>query len=102
MNKIWLIIQREFLSRVQKKSFLIATILVPLIFPAVIGGLAYIAIKEAESAKADTVQVLDESKMFTFESNKRFTFVPLDLPLEQAKKFYNETDDFALLYIPAM
>jgi len=84
MNKIWLIIQREFLSRVQKKSFLIATILVPLIFPAVIGGLAYIAIKEAESAKADTVQVLDESKMFTFESNKRFPFVPLDLPLEQA------------------
>lgn len=102
MNKIWLIIQREFLSRVQKKSFLIATILVPLIFPAVIGGLAYIAIKEAESAKADTVQVLDESKMFTFESNKRFTFVPLDLPLEQAKKVYNETDDFALLYIPAI
>ncbi|MEQ1585583.1 MAG: ABC transporter permease [Cyclobacteriaceae bacterium] len=102
MNKIWLIIQREFLSRVQKKSFLIATILVPLIFPAVIGGLAYIAIKEAESAKADTVQVLDESKMFAFESNKRFTFVPLDLPLEQAKKVYNETDDFALLYIPAI
>lgn len=102
MNKIWLIIQREFLSRVQKKSFLIATILVPLIFPAVIGGLAYIAIKEAESAKADTVQVLDESKMFTFESNKRFTFIPLELPLEQAKKVYNETDDFALLYIPSI
>ena len=31
MNKVWLIIQREFLNRVQKKSFLIATILLPLI-----------------------------------------------------------------------
>lgn len=100
MNKIWLIIQREFLNRVQKKSFLIATILVPLIFPAIIGGLIFIMIKESESAKADTVQVLDESKMFTFKSNKRFTFVPLDLSLDQAKKVYNETEDFALLYIP--
>ncbi|MDZ7649329.1 MAG: ABC transporter permease [Cytophagales bacterium] len=100
MNKIWLIIQREFLNRVQKKSFLIATILVPLIFPAIIGGLIFIMIKESESAKADTVQVLDESKMFSFKSNKRFTFVPLDLSLDQAKKVYNETEDFALLYIP--
>ena len=38
MNKIWLIMQREFLNRVQKKSFLITTILVPLIFPAIIDG----------------------------------------------------------------
>ena len=100
MNKIWLIIQREFLNRVQKKSFLIATILVPLIFPAIIGGLIFIMIKESESAKADTVRVVDESKLFTFQSGKRFTFVPLDMPLDQAKKVYNETKDFALLYIP--
>jgi ABC-2 type transport system permease protein len=100
MNKIWLIIQREFLNRVQKKSFLITTILVPLIFPAIIGGLAYVAIKDAESAKADVVHVLDDSKKFTFESGKRFQFIPIDQTLEQAKKTYNETDDFALLYIP--
>lgn len=102
MNKIWLIIQREFLNRVQKKSFLIATILVPLIFPAIIGGLVYVAIKESESAKAETVQVLDESKLFKFESTRKFNFTKIDLPLEQAKKAYNETDDFALLYIPAI
>jgi len=100
MNKIWLIIQREFLNRVQKKSFLIAIILVLLIFPAIIGGLIFIMIKESESAKADTVRVVDESKLFTFQSGKRFTFVPLDMPLDQAKKVYNETKDFALLYIP--
>lgn len=100
MNKIWLIIQREFLNRVQKKSFLITTILVPLIFPAIIGGLAYVAIKDAESAKADVVHVLDESKNFVFQDSKRFTFIPIDQSLEQAKKIYNETNDFALLYIP--
>ena len=100
MNKIWLIIQREFLNRVQKKSFLIATILVPLIFPAVIGGMIYYTIQQAESAKPDTVQIVDESGKFSFENTKRFTYVKLDLSLEQAKKAYNETNDFALLYIP--
>lgn len=102
MSKIWLIIQREFLTRVQKKSFLIATIVVPLIFPAIIGGLIYVMIREAESAKPDTVQVLDESGKFNFESTKRFTFVPVQGPLDNAKRVYKETNDFALLYIPEL
>lgn len=100
MNKVWLIIQREFLNRVQKKSFLITTILVPLIFPAIIGGLIYYMVQEAESAKPDTVQVVDESGKFSFDSSRRFNFVKIDVPLEQAKHAYNETSDFALLYIP--
>jgi ABC-2 type transport system permease protein len=104
MNKVWLIMQREFLTRVRKKSFLIATIVVPLIFPAIIGGLVYVMMKEAESAKADTVMVVDQSGKFSLDSTKntkRFHFVPLQMPLEQAKKVYNETKDFALLFIPA-
>ena len=100
MEKIWLIMQREFLNRVQKKSFLLTTILVPLIFPAIIGVLVYIMVKEAESAKPDTVQVVDESHKFTFENSKRFNFVVVSLPLDAAKKAYQETDGFALLYIP--
>ncbi len=100
MNKIWLIIQREFLNRVQKKSFLITTILVPLIFPAIIGGMIYYMVQEAELAKPDTVQVVDESGKFSFEDSKRFIYTKVNVPLEQAKKAYNETEDFALLYIP--
>lgn len=102
MNKIWLIIQREFLNRVMKKSFLITTILVPLIFPAIIGGLIYVAVKESESAKPEVVHVLDEGKVFQFKSNKKFTFVPLSQSLEEAKAIYNKTSDFALLYIPVI
>jgi ABC-2 type transport system permease protein len=56
--------------------------------------------KEAESAKADKVQVVDESGKFSFENTKKFTFIPLQLSVDEAKKAYNETDDFALLYIP--
>jgi ABC-2 type transport system permease protein len=100
MNKVFLIIQREFLNRVQKKSFLIATILVPLIFPAIIGGMIYYMVQEDKSAKADVVQVVDESGKFVFENSKKFTYVKLSLPLEQAKEAYKKTEDFALLYIP--
>lgn len=34
MNKVGLIIQREYLSRVRKKSFIIMTILGPILFSA--------------------------------------------------------------------
>lgn len=100
MNKVWLIIQREFLTRVQKKSFLITTILVPLIFPAIIGGLVYMAIKEAESAKPEVVMLLDETGLFKLESDKQFTITKVPGPLEAAKKAYSETKGFGLLYIP--
>ena len=100
MNKIWLIVQREFLNRVQKKSFLIATILVPLIFPAIIGGIVWFMIEEAKSAKAEVVHVLDESGRFEFKDSKKFTFLLESGALDQVKENYNKTKDFALLYIP--
>jgi ABC-2 type transport system permease protein len=48
--------------------------------------------------------VVDESGKFSLDSSKntkRFNFVPLEMPLEKAKKAYSETKDFALLYIPS-
>ncbi len=36
MSKIWIIIQREFMTRVKKKSFILLTILMPFIFAALI------------------------------------------------------------------
>jgi ABC-2 type transport system permease protein len=100
MNKIWLIIQREFLNRVQKKSFLVATILVPLIFPAIIGGMVWFMIRESESAKPEVVHVLDESGKFAFENSKKFNFVIEKESLDKVKESYNKTEDFALLYLP--
>jgi len=32
MNKIWIIFEREYLQRVKKKSFILSTLLTPLIF----------------------------------------------------------------------
>jgi len=100
MNKIWLIFQREFLNRVQKKSFLIATILIPLIFPAIIAIMVYVMLKQEGSAGIQTVEVYDKSGRFQFESNDKYEFVPVSGDLEEVKSDFNKSEDFALLYIP--
>jgi ABC-2 type transport system permease protein len=101
MNKIWIIMQREFLNRVQKKSFLVATILIPLLFPALIGIMVLIFIKQEEKAGKAIVEVLDESGRMSLETNEKFEFVTLSGSLEQAKTAYQQTKHFALLYIPS-
>lgn len=62
MNKILLIIQREFLTRVRKKTFIIGTILFPLLYLALIFGTGYIADKTQDNLK---VALIDKSGFFT-------------------------------------
>lgn len=100
MNKVLLIIQREFLSRVQKKSFLIATILTPLIFPILMGGLIYLAINEQKSVKQDVVRVVDESGRFDFTETSRFYFVESEMTIDEAKEDLNNSNDFGILHLP--
>jgi ABC-2 type transport system permease protein len=101
MNKILLVAQREFLSRVQKKSFLIATIIIPLIFPATMWVLVYISTETEKNAQKEIVYYIDESKIFSPDTSK-FIYKPFTGTLEEAKKAYKFTDDFGLLYIPAL
>lgn len=100
MNKVWLIAQREFLTRVQKKSFLVATILVPLIFPAIIGILGWMAVKQKKDAAKQTVYYVDESGRFTPDSTK-FNFKRYPGSLDDAKKAIVELESLGLLYVPA-
>ena len=99
MNKILLILQREFLNRVGKKSFLVATIVIPLIFPASIRLLFYINEKSQEGAAKEVIYYVDESGLFEPDTSK-FSFKPFNGPIEAAKEAYQHTDDLALLYIP--
>jgi ABC-2 type transport system permease protein len=79
---------------------LITTILVPLIFPAIFAGLGYLKKIESESAKPSVVHVVDKSGKFSFTNSKDFTFIQTNDSLGMAKKIYQETKDFGLLYIP--
>lgn len=99
MNKILLIIEREVLNRVGKKSFLVATILIPLIFPAIIWALVFINKKSTENEAKKVVYYVDESKLFHPDTSK-YAFRPFDGSIEAAKEAYQHTDDLGLLYIP--
>src|SRR6266850_332714 len=99
MNKIWLIIQREFLNRVHKKSFLVATILIPLIFPAIIALLVFVSKASERNAKKEVIHYIDESKIFVPDT-VRYIFKSFSGSLEDAKKAFTASDDFGLLYIP--
>ncbi len=64
MHKIWLITKREYLSRVSKKTFMVMTILGPLLialFYAVIIGLA---VNQKTGEKIKTIGVIDHSGVF--------------------------------------
>jgi len=99
MNKIWLIVQREFLNRVQKKSFLVATILIPLIFPALMAVLVYVAVEQKKNATKEVVMYIDESGLFRPDTSK-YLFSPFGGSLEDGKRAFEKSDNFGLLYIP--
>ena len=61
MNKILLIIRREFLTRVRKRTFIIGTILFPLLYLGLIFGTGYIADKTKENLN---IAMIDKSGLF--------------------------------------
>jgi len=99
VNKILLVARQEFRNRVHKRSFLIATILIPLIFPAIFGILIYTAIQQEKSSTRKVVHYIDESGLFKPVSDQ-FDFRPFNGPLEDAKRAIAHDDSFGLLYIP--
>ena len=61
MKKITLIIQREFLTRVRKRTFIIGTILFPLLYLGLIFGTGYIADKTKQNLN---IALIDNSGLF--------------------------------------
>ncbi|MGE5518780.1 MAG: ABC transporter permease [Candidatus Dadabacteria bacterium] len=61
MNKTALIIKREYLSRVRKKTFIISTILTPLLFAGLIAAVVFITVK---NVKHEKVAVVDPNGVF--------------------------------------
>ncbi|QYH37327.1 ABC transporter permease [Algoriphagus sp. NBT04N3] len=100
MDKIWLVIQREYLSRVKKKSFLLATLLTPLIFPAIMAVFVWIAVEEKENQSLRIIEVVDENKLFFMESSQQYAFSFSDSSPEEAKLLVQNGDRYGFLYIP--
>jgi ABC-2 type transport system permease protein len=99
MRNILLVIQREYLVRVKKKSFLIMTFLAPILFVGFYATVIWVAMGSVEKK---TVQVLDESKQFAleFKDSNSLHFEIIEEPLEVAKNKMAGGDASALVYIP--
>jgi len=101
MHKIWLIFQREYLVRVRKKSFIIMTLLAPLLLAAFLVVPVLLA---SISDKTEEIGVLDKSGMFRnkFNSTPDRKFVPLTGDLEEVKADFLKSKLTGFLYIPQL
>jgi ABC-2 type transport system permease protein len=61
MNKIWLIIKREYLTRVRNRTFILSTFLTPLLFAGIIGIIVFITIKNTDKEK---IAIIDNTGIF--------------------------------------
>lgn len=101
MNKISLIISREYLTRVRKKSFIIMTFVGPLLFALLIIVPTWLATRGGDEK---VIEVIDESGLFqnvlTDSDEINYTFTSNDP--EVAKQELKNSDTYGLLYIPAI
>lgn len=98
MNKIGIIIAREFNERVRKKSFIITTILMPILMIAMMAAPTLMMLFATGEQKE--LLVIDESEIVApqLESNDDILFTPTTLSLEQARE---DESKFGVLWIGA-
>jgi ABC-2 type transport system permease protein len=99
MKKILIIIRREYLTRVRKKSFIVMTILGPLLMAAMMIVPIYIA---TISSETKTISVIDETGLFQekFKESENIKFRYIVSDITSAKENFSKSGDYALLYIP--
>lgn len=101
MNKVLLIIQREYLSRVKKKSFIVMTLLTPLIVAIFYGMMFYFSYKGV-SGTHNKIAVVSENANLTEQlaNNKNRTYTYVNKPLKDMKAELDKSGYDYLLYIP--
>ncbi|UYZ57421.1 ABC transporter permease [Hymenobacter latericus] len=102
MSKIWLIAQREYLTRVRKKSFIIMSLIGPLLTVALFAVPVLIA-KMSDSGKV--VAIADAGGLFADklpESKDDISFTRVSPDLATAKQEFQKAKYDALLYVPKM
>lgn len=102
MSKINLIIQREYTTRVMKKSFILLTFLTPVLMVAMISLIVYLG--TIKDNKAKNIVVVDKTGLYKdiLKNNESYNFMFSDEPVEKLKEQNSEESEFAaVLYISA-
>lgn len=92
MKKIWVIIKREFITRVMTKGFIIGTLLVPVIMVAFFGIQIFLLSQEKETSRQ--IGVVDKSGILLDKLNeafqdtlkdgrKKYQFIPIEITAEE-------------------
>jgi ABC-2 type transport system permease protein len=99
MNKILLVIQREYLTRIQKKSFWIASLLGPILITAIYAGPIWLAMQDKEVKR---VEILDESGLFQVADlkDKEVEFTLVKKPADELKKSFTKEGYAAFVHLP--
>jgi len=101
MNKIFLVARREFLTRVQKKTFLLTTILLPLIIFLFYALIIYFSVNTGSTLN---IAVADNANIFTGQIDStdevHFTFVQNETP-ESLKSKLDAGIYNGYVYVPA-
>ena len=101
MNKLLLIIKREYLAKVRNRSFVIMTFLSPVLMVGMVVLIAYLA--QLNGNGKQVIGILNESDYFSnaFHSTESTMYVRFfDMDLERAKDSTERAGYEGLLYIP--
>src|SRR6476661_1825583 len=105
MNKILLVIQREYLVRVKKKSFVYTTILVPIIIVAFYTIMIVIGMSGGN--EKNKIAVIDQANLFNGKienvknDGSQYTFITNQSP-DSVKEGYSKMGYDYFLLIPSM
>ena len=100
MNSILLIIQREYLSRVRKKSFLIMTLVTPFLLAGIVVVPTYLGMNSSEERN---IAILDESNLLPILETKDeiIHFHYVNGNVESVKENLDSEIYYALVHIPS-
>ena len=101
MSKTTIIIQREYMTRVRKKSFIIMTILAPILMACLIIVPTLVMMNQDKDYKKIAV-IEDNSDLFkgTLKNSKTLEFVYLDnVKVDDLKKSFEQAGYYGILYI---
>jgi len=102
MNKTFLIIKREYLTRIRNKTFILSTLLTPLLFVGMIAASAYFAGNNSEHL---TIAVYDESHLFDgkLKDGKNISYHSVTKNVVDSIRAGSEENNYTgALYIPTI
>lgn len=102
LHKIFLVTQREFITRVRKKSFIVMTLAAPLLIVLFYGLIFYFAINKDIGASKKKIYVSDQSGNYLgkLKNSETLEFTFGYVAQEKEQQFLTDEDYYALLVIP--